>query len=107
MPGDYLEIDQIRESLSDSRALSRNGFNVLSNIARLVDENEFPQVSQELILRALEHRKAFGPSALVLDALVRQVGLFPYLTPAELSTADQIAWELNHPANMPDEVVFH
>lgn len=107
MPGDYLEIEQIRESLTDSRMLSRNGFNVLSNIARLVDEREFPELSQELILRALEHRKLFGSSTVILDSLVRQVGLFPYLAPDELSTADQLAWELNRPANMPDEIVFH
>lgn len=107
MPGNYLEIDQIRETLSDTRMLSRNGFNVLANIARLVDEKEFPEVSQELVLRALEHRKAFGSSSIILDALVRQVGLFPYLVPNELSTADQIAWELNRPVNMPDEIVFH
>lgn len=107
MSGDYLEIDQIRESLADRRTLLQSGFNVLSNIARLVDENEFPQITQELILRALEHRASFGPSTVVLDALVRQVGLFPYLTPGGLGTSDQIAWELNRPANMPEEIVFH
>src|SRR5207253_2807435 len=55
----------------------------------------------------LEQRASFGSAAVVLDALVRQVGLFPYLTPRELGTSDQIAWELNRPANMPEEIVFH
>ena len=45
--------------------------------------------------------------SIVLDALVRQVGLFPYLVPNELGTADQIAWEFNHPEAMPDDIVFH
>jgi hypothetical protein len=107
MPGNYLELDQIRESLSDARVITQSGFNILTNIARLVDENEFPQISQELILRALEQRKSFGPGSVVLDALVRQVGLFPYLVPADLNTSDQLAWEFNRPANMPDGIVFH
>jgi DEAD/DEAH box helicase/Helicase conserved C-terminal domain len=107
MPGDYLEIDQIRESLASREAIVQNGFNILSNIARLVDEDEFRPTSQELILRALENKKHFGDAGLVLDALVRQVGLFPYLNPEAMGTADQIAWEMNRPANMPDEIVFH
>jgi len=107
MPSDYIEVDQIRESLSHPSAISRNAFGVLSNICRLVDEADQAQVSQELILRALENRKRFGSASVILDSLVRQVGLFPYLDPAELGTADQIAWEFNRPANMPPEIVFH
>jgi hypothetical protein len=70
-------------------------------------EGQFPQASQELVLRALEQRKYFGDASVVLDALVRQVGLFPYLNPKDLGTADQIAWEFNHPEAMPDDIVFH
>ena len=33
--------------------------------------------------------------------------MFPYLNPHELGTADQIAWEFNRPANMPEQIVFH
>src|ERR1700687_2087056 len=101
MPGDYLEIEQIRESLSRPETISRDGFGILSNVCRVVDEGESPQISQELILRALENRKYFGTASVVLDALVRKVGLFPYLNPVELCTADEIAWEFNRPANMP------
>ncbi len=49
----------------------------------------------------------FGKASVVLDSRVRQVGLFPYLSPNDLGTADQIAWEFNHPASMPDDIVFH
>jgi hypothetical protein len=107
MPGDYLEVQQIRESLARRGEISRNGFQILTNICRLVDEAEHPSTYQELILRALENKKFFGTASMVLDALVRQVGLFPYLNPAELGTADEIAFEFNRPANMPDDIVFH
>jgi hypothetical protein len=107
MPGDYLEIDQIRESLSRPSVIAKSAFEVLSNISRLVDEGELAVTSQELILRALENRKHFGTASIVLDSLVRQAGLFPYLNPKTLGTADQIAWEFNRPAKMPSDIVFH
>lgn len=107
MPGDYLEVQQIRESLSRRSDISRSGFNILQNICRLVDEVDYKQDYQELILRALEHRTDFGSASSLLDALVRKVGLFPYLNPRELGTADEIALELHRPANMRDDVVFH
>jgi hypothetical protein len=107
MPSDHIEIQQIRESLSHPNTIPKDAFGVLSNISRLVDEGDQAEVFQELILRALENRKRFGSATIILDSLVRQVGLFPYLNPAELGTADQIAWEFNRPANMPPEIVFH
>jgi hypothetical protein len=107
MPVDYLEVPQIREALASPDVVAHNGFAVLANIARLNNEGNRPQESQELVLRALEVRKQFGHASSLLDALVRQVGLFPYLNPHELGTADQIAWEFNRPANMPEQIVFH
>lgn len=107
MPSDYLEVDQLRASLADPAIVVREGFGILSSISHVLDEGDSPQVSQELVLRALEQRKYFGDASVVLDALVRQVGLFPYLSPHRLGTADQIAWEFNHPVDMPDDIVFH
>jgi hypothetical protein len=107
MPSDYLEVDQIRASLKDPAIVSKEAFAILSNISHLLGEGQSRQASQELVLRALEQRKSFGRASIVLDALVRQVGLFPYLNPNELGTADQIAWEFNRPAAMPDDIVFH
>jgi len=107
MPSDYLEIEQIRASLADPAIVAKEAFGILSNISHLLDEGDSRHVSQELVLRALESRKHFGKASIVLDALVRQVGLFPYLSPKDLGTADQIAWEFNHPPSMPDDIVFH
>jgi hypothetical protein len=107
VPSDYLEVEQLRASLGDPATVAKEGFLILSNISHMLDEGDSLQVSQELILRALENRQYFGKASVLLDALVRQVGLFPYLNPTELGTADQIAWELNHPPSMPDDIVFH
>jgi hypothetical protein len=107
MPIDHLEAEQIRQGLASADTVSRNGFGLLANICRLMDETESMDVPQDLILRALEQRKHFGPAADMLNALVRRVGLFPYVNPDALGTADQIAWEFNRPAHMPEGVVFH
>ncbi|PYX12460.1 MAG: helicase [Acidobacteria bacterium] len=107
MPVDHLEFEQIRQSLASAEVISHNAFSVLSNICRLMDETDSMEAPQELILRALENRKYFGAASEMLDALVRRVGLFPYLNPQTLRTADQIAWEFNRPAHMPEGVVFH
>jgi hypothetical protein len=107
MPVDHVEAEQIRQSLASAEVVAHSGFDVLANICRLMDETDSAEVSQELILRALENRKHFGPAGEMLDAMVRRVGLFPYLDPQVLSTADQIAWEFNRPANMSESIVFH
>lgn len=107
MPSDYLEIGQIRDVLSQPGAISEDAFAILSGICRVMNGGGSQETSQELILRALENRVHFGEASIVLDALVRKVGLFPYLDPIELGVADEIAYEFNRPANMPDDVVFH
>ena len=45
-------------------------------------------------------------AVLILDSLVRRVGLFPYLEPASLDTRDRIAYELHRPTPAA-EFVFH
>jgi hypothetical protein len=106
MPNDYLENSQIREALSKPSDLGKDGFKILANISRLVDEGGSPAIYQELILRALDQRTKFGSASGLLDALVRQVGLFPYLDPSKLGTADEIAWEFHRPAKYarPDRI---
>jgi reverse gyrase len=107
MPVDHIEVEQIRQSLSRADVISQNGFSILSRMCHLMEESGSAEIPQDLILRALENRKSFGGASGLLDALVRRVGLFPYLNPQELTTADQIAWEFNRPANMPESIVFH
>ena len=69
MPIDYLEVPQIREALASPDVIAHDGFAVLANIARLNNEGNRPQESQELVLRALEVRKQFGhrPAFLMLS----------------------------------------
>jgi len=106
MPDHRLEVEQIRQVLR-SPDPTANDFAVLTSISRLANDGNLPLETQELILRALDNRSRFGSATVLLDALVRKVGLFPYLDPHELGTTDQLAWEFNRPVNMPEHMVFH
>lgn len=100
--------EEVRKNLSESDAdyLRSNAFELLRAIAQIRNDEDDKEIAQELILRALDRRDEFGPAAVILDGLVRDVGLFPYLDPDELSLADRIALEIHRPANL-DSIVFH
>lgn len=102
-----MTVGELREALKDAANVRANGFRLLQELCALAAGREHPEETQELVLRALEWRDEFGPAREVLDALVRELGLFQYLNPAELPLADQIAYELHRPEALGDGVVFH
>ena len=103
-----LTIEELKERLSDPDRISAEAFDILKALGAYAGRtNDEPKV-QELVLRALEHRNSFGGALPVLDGLVRQLGLFPYLELDELGLADSIAYEFHRPFHMAeDNVVFH
>src|SRR5215475_5992356 len=103
----FLSVPELREKLTDPDFVTTNGFLTMRSLCALQgaeDDQEF----HNLVLRALEHRERLGPYKEILNALVREVGLFPYLDPEELGFADRVAYEFHRPANMADNsIVFH
>ena len=98
----------LREQLSAAESVKAGGFELARALCAFASRYQDAPETQELVLRAREFREQFGPAALIVDGLVRQVGLFPYLTkPADLSVADQIAYEAHRPENMEEDLVFH
>lgn len=100
------KLKALRTDLSDPTAIAERSFDMLKTVYDIFNTREEPLLAQELILRALEHREAFGRFKPLLDALTREVGLFPYLDRAELGPADELAREL-HRAPGLREIVFH
>lgn len=84
-------MERLRDDLSRPDRIRSDAFSLLQEICRLVSTHEDEHDLQELVLRALEFRDDFGAARVVLDSLVRQVGLFPYLEPTGLLLRDQIA----------------
>ena len=98
---------ELREAFSNPNRIARERFALLKKLSNFVGLNPEEPEAQELVLRALEQRDQFADCLPILNALVRQVGLFPYLDPENLSIQDLIAYEFHRPANMDEEIVFH
>lgn len=101
-----MNIEQVRDALSRRSAISEEAFVILQSIAELLNAGK-ESVAREMILRALENRGDFGNEEPILDALVRETGLFPYANEENLSLADSIAYEYHRPGNMENSLVFH
>lgn len=100
-------IESLRNQLSDPAELDGNSFQVLKGLTTVANAGDSPDDLHELVLRALEHRSEFGEATIVLDALVREVGLFPYIDVDNLRGKDLIAYEVHRPDNMGEDFVFH
>ena len=59
--------------------------------------------TQELVLRVLDRRELFMDFSEILNSLVRQVGLYPYLEEDKLSPRDALALEMHRPSNFYQE----
>lgn len=103
-------VEQARTILDGEQFSPDQAFDALAAIGRhgtFVDRNE----ARDLVIRALDRRSQFSGSAHeLLQGLVREYGLFPYLRDiVELPFADQIAYEAHRPAawSFREDLVFH
>lgn len=104
-----LSYSQIKTRLRKRDVAGPGGFELLQSLCHLSSFTDQPaQEAQELVLRAMDQRDAFGDAAVILDGLVRHFGLYPYLEPETLDLADSIAYEFHRPLHMEDSgIVFH
>ena len=107
MPIAEERLNEVRKSLGRPDEIKANAFHLLQTIAGLTFDRQDEAIAQELILRALENRDAFGSSEIVLEGLVREMGLFPYLDQEKLTFRDHLAYETHRPEKLEDGIVFH
>jgi hypothetical protein len=84
--------------------------NIIQTLCHSISRDPESENSQELLLLTLERRGELDTYEGILEALTREVGLFPYLDKESLGFADRIAYEFHRPNNMDfDEIsyVFH
>ena len=96
---------QIRTILRNELQSNINKFELVKAISDSVQTNNTN--GQEFILRLLARRNEFIEFDIVIDSLVRQVGLFPYVEQNELSFKDSIAFEIHKPFGLDESIVFH
>ena len=106
MPNNTVDAAELKAALSDASRVRVHSFRILQDLCRFAGTAE-EQVAQDMILRALEVRDHFQVGREILDGLVRQFGLFPYLVPEELPLPDQIAYEVHRPPSLGQDIVFH
>jgi len=105
----HINTTELIQSLKKEPMESLDIFKIMKNIALMIDNPEYVDEKnqiQELILRLLDRRDELGHFEEILDALARQIGLFPYLDTENLNLADSIAYEYHRPDGL-DGIVFH
>ena len=103
----YRELLHSLNTLARSEKVDAFGFLAqLSSYISLAENEEQLQSARELLVRALEHKAIFSSYTPILQTLLRNVGLFPYLDTKEVGVAEQIATETHRPSAMPEGIVF-
>ena len=100
---------EIQGALGNPSEAREHAFEILQSLGRLLgDDPEHPMVL-DLIIRVLEYREHFEQYSPLLNALIRETGLYPYAEPAHLSPRDLIALEFHRPTVHAgqSEFVFH
>ena len=97
--------DQIIKQLANVNPDYKEQFLLLKNIAHLVNDED--DLSRELVLRVLDKRKYFKNYEEILDSLVRQVGLMPYMDEKHLGLKDSLAYEFFKPIHGDGTLVLH
>lgn len=104
-----MELGLIREYLTQPDKLAEFRFPVFREVARLANDELTVAVARDLIIRllAIKHTLTDGYDAL-LDALVREVGLFPYADQNRSDgLEDQILIEAHRVHGVGEERLFH
>jgi hypothetical protein len=104
---------ELRDLIASPAGVADNGFDILAELGAMIaagGEDESPHLkdAREIAIRLLDHRAALGGLEPALDALLRRLGMFPYVAPESLGVRDLLALEAHRPLEMPDEeIVFH
>lgn len=101
--------DETLRALKAPSRTSAEAFAILQSIARHLGQAPENPTAQSLLIRVLEHRDDFAGYSQLLNALLRETGLYPYAEPTELSIRDRLAFEFHRPAGRLADtgIVFH
>lgn len=88
--------------------MEKNGFAILRTLGLMCGESETAEVLQDMVLELLQFRESLAAYKPIVNDLIREVGLYPFLEPEELSFFDRVAFEFHKPESMEGmEMVFH
>ena len=104
-----MELSLLNEKLKDASVIERESFAIAKALATIYNNSDSQSVSkaQELVLRAMDKYEYFGDSKSIIDSLIRELGLFPYLNKESLNLRDMLAVEAHRASIGEEEIYFH
>ncbi|MGQ1948059.1 DEAD/DEAH box helicase [Geofilum sp. OHC36d9] len=96
---------KVRNLLRSGEFENKDIFEIIKVVAKVLVNNR--NIGQELVLRILSRKELFSGYEPIIDSLVRQVGLYPYINQNDLSINDSIAYEIHKPEGLEENIVFH
>lgn len=98
--------DLIPKILDESRD-DTDKFEIIKAISTHINDPNFPiKKKNNLIIALLSQKEKYSKYEIMINSLVRAVGLFPYLDRKNLSERELIAYEFHRPDGLED-IVFH
>jgi uncharacterized protein YkuJ/rhodanese-related sulfurtransferase len=99
------EFSELKEIIKDDSRRTNETHEILRSISNFCNSREDIDQGRELLIRALEYKLDFDE--VVLNSLLRKVGLFPYIEwqSGDRSFSDDLAYELHKPKS--GDLVFH
>lgn len=104
-----MELDDIRECIANPDKMIGARFPIFREVTRLANREQTSAVARDLVIRLLPHKALLtdGYDDL-LDALVREVGLYPYADPQKIAgIEEQILFEAHRVHGIGQERFFH
>jgi len=104
-----MQLEEIKKKLKDIKYIEQNSFQLIKKICNIYNSEPNNPEIQEIILRALDKKEHFGTNKIILNSLVREIGLFPYLELENSSVKDLCAFYAHVSPLSSDEnpIVFH
>lgn len=104
-----MELDNIRECIANPDKMIECRFPIFREVTRLANREQTSAIARDLIIRILPHKALLtdGYDDL-LDALVREVGLFPYADQGKnVTIEEQMLFEAHRVQGVGQERFFH
>lgn len=102
---ELMTAQELRSVLRKELSADVDKFQLLKQVATFVMANQV--IGQEFILRLLARINDFQGLESMINGLIRQVGLFPYMDENDLSFKDAIAYEIHRPVGLSENIIFH
>ncbi len=103
---ELIEIPELIRVIETVDDFGSQEFNIAKSITFYYNKQNHQ--ANDLILFALNFKYKFKYTSAIINDLARELGLFPYLNPEELSMEDLLAYEFHRPEGKNIEnIVFH